>query len=414
MVRSPEELYKERLRRVQDAVRLNVPDRVPFLGAFAAVSFKYTGITAAEAYFDTEKWCSAVKKTVLDFEPDMYRATITAGVALETLGARQYKLPGRGVPVDSTHQFVEGEYMKADEYDSLLDNPEDYVFRTYIPRVYVALEAFKQLPPLMSLLSGISSTAEFAVPEVAAAFDSFFKAGREVGRTAAVAEAFEKEMARMGFPAVGRGSTSAPFDRVSDFLRGMRGSMLDMYRQPDKLLRLLQAEERMLLQQIETVVSSVRKGGNPRLFMPLHRGADGFMSSKQFETFYWPGLKKVILALVDGGLTPFVFFEGGYNQRLEYLRELPKGKVVAWFDKTDMFKAKEVLGDRVCLMGNVPSSLLSVGTPQEVKDYSKKLIDIVGDGGGFIMSGGTAIANVKPELVKLWIDYTREYGVYKR
>ena len=393
---------------------MNVPDRVPFLGAFAAVSFKYTGITAAEAYFDTEKWCSAVKKTVLDFEPDMYRATITPGDALETLEARQYKLPGRGVPVDSTHQFVEGEYMKADEYDSLLDNPEDYVFRTYIPRVYVALEAFTQLPPLMSLLSGISSTAEFAVPEVAAAFDTFFKAGREVARTGAFADAFEKEMARMGFPSVGRGSTSAPFDRVSDFLRGMRGSMLDMYRQPDKLFRLLQAEERMLLQQIERVVSNVRKGGNPRLFMPLHRGADGFMSSKQFETFYWPGLKKVILALVDGGLTPFVFFEGGYNQRLEYLRELPKGKVVAWFDKTDMFKAKEVLGDRVCLMGNVPSSLLSVGTPQEVKDYSKKLIDIVGDGGGFIMSGGTAIANVKPELVKLWIDYTREYGVYKR
>ena len=414
MDRSPEELYKERLRRVQDAVRLNVPDRVPFLGAIAAVSFKYTGITAAETYFDTEKWCSAVKKTVLDFEPDMYRATITPGVALETLEARQYKLPGRGVPVDSTHQFVEGEYMKADEYDSLLDNPEDYVFRTYIPRVYVALEAFTQLPPLMSLLSGISSTAEFAVPEVAAAFDTFFKAGREVARTAAVADAFEKEMARMGFPSVGRGSTSTPFDRVSDFLRGMRGAMLDMYRQPDKLFRLLQAEERMLLQQIERVVSNVRKGGNPRLFMPLHRGADGFMSSKQFETFYWPGLKKVILALVDGGLTPFVFFEGGYNQRLEYLRELPKGKVVAWFDKTDMFKAKEVLGDRVCLMGNVPSSLLSVGTPQEVKDYSKKLIDIVGDGGGFIMSGGTAIANVKPELVKLWIDYTREYGVYKR
>lgn len=414
MDRSPEELYKERLRRVQDAVRLNVPDMVPFLGAFAAVSFKYTGITAAEAYFDTEKWCSAVKKTVLDFEPDMYRATITPGVALATLEARQYKLPGRGVPVESTHQFVEGEYMKADEYDSLLDNPEDYVFRTYIPRVYVALEAFTQLPPLMSLLSGISSTAEFAGPEVAAAFDTFFKAGREVARTAAVADAFEKEMARMGFPSVGRGSTSAPFDRVSDFLRGMRGSMLDMYRQPDKLFRLLQAEERMLLQQIERVVSNVRKGGNPRLFMPLHRGADGFMSSKQFETFYWPGLKKVILALVDGGLTPFVFFEGGYNQRLEYLRELPKGKVVAWFDKTDMFKAKEVLGDRVCLMGNMPSSLLSVGTPQEVKDYSKKLIDIVGDGGGFIMSGGTAIANVKPELVKLWIDYTREYGVYKR
>lgn len=413
MDKSPEEIYKERLRRVEDAVQLKVPDRVPFLGAFASLSFKYAGITAEEAYFDTEKWCSAVKKTVLDFQPDMYRATVTSGVALETLDCRQYKLPGRGVPPDSTHQFVEGEYMKADEYAALLDNPEDYIFRTYIPRVYGALEAFKLLPPLRSFLSGIGATAGFAVPEVAAAFETFFKAGRELARTTAVVEAFEKEMAGMGFPTVGGAGTSAPFDRVSDFLRGMRGSMLDMYRQPDRLLRLLQAEEKLLLQQIETMVSNVKKGANSRLFMPLHRGADGFMSPKQFETFYWPGLKKIILAMVNGGITPFVFFEGSYDQRLEYLRELPKGKIVAWFDKTDVFKAKEVIGDTVCIMGNMPSSMLSVGTPQEVKDYSKKLMDIVGDEGGFIMSGGTGIANANPELVKLWMDYTKEYGVYK-
>jgi uroporphyrinogen-III decarboxylase len=344
----------------------------------------------------------------------MYRATITSGTAIETLDYRQYKLPGRGVPPDSTHQFVEGEYMKADEYDALLDNPEDYIFRTYIPRVYGALEAFKQLPPLRSFLSGFAATAGFTVPEVAAAFETFFKAGRELTRTNAVVDAFEKEMAKLGFPSAGGGGVSAPFDRISDFLRGMRGSMLDMYRQPDKLLRLLQGEEKLLLQQIKTIVSNARKGGNPRVFMPLHRGADGFMSPKQFETFYWPGLKKVITTLVDGGLTPLVFFEGSYDQRLEHLRELPKGKVVAWFDKTDVFKAKEIIGDTVCIMGNMPSSMLSVGTPQEVKDYSKKLIDIVGDGGGFIMSGGTATANANPELVKLWMDYTKEYGVYNR
>ena len=63
--------------------------------------------------------------------------------------------------------------------------------------------------------------------------------------------------------------------------------------------------------------------------MALHRGADGFMSLNQFETFYWPGLKKIILALIDAGLTPFVFFEGDFTSRLEYLTELPKGKTQA-------------------------------------------------------------------------------------
>ena len=33
------------------------------------------------------------------------------------------------------------------------------------------------------------------------------------------------------------------------------------------------------------------------------------------------------------------------------------------FDRTDMFKAKKVLGDNACIAGNVPASLLVTGTP---------------------------------------------------
>ena len=56
---------------------------------------------------------------------------------------------------------------------------------------------------------------------------------------------------------------------------------------------------------------------------------------------------------------------------------------------SELFKAKEVLGDVVCLQGNVPLSLLVSGTPDDVKDYCKRLIDRVGKGGGFIMSPDT-------------------------
>ena len=56
--------------------------------------------------------------------------------------------------------------------------------------------------------------------------------------------------------------------------------------------------------------------------------------------------------------------------------------MLARFDTTDIFKAKEILKDHVCIEGNIPSSLLQVGTVQETKDYCKKLIDVVGKGGG--------------------------------
>ena len=51
--------------------------------------------------------------------------------------------------------------------------------------------------------------------------------------------------------------------------------------------------------------------GNPRVFIPMHRGADNFMSEEAFTKFYWPTFKALIEALVAAGLTPMPLFEGG-------------------------------------------------------------------------------------------------------
>ena len=152
--------------------------------------------------------------------------------------------------------------------------------------------------------------------------------------------------------------------------------------------------------------------GNPIIFIALHRGADGFMSLKQFETFYWSGLKALCLGLIDADLTPWLFAEGHYDKRLHYFNELPKGKAVCHIDKSDIFRAKEIIGNNMCIAGNMPLSLLQTSTKDKVKDYSKRLIDIVGRDGGFIMSSNTVLDEAYPELVKTWVDYTKEFGVY--
>ncbi len=66
----------------------------------------------------------------------------------------------------------------------------------------------------------------------------------------------------------------------------------------------------------------------------------------------------------------------------------------------------------VCIRGGVPSALLCTGTPQEVRDCCKKLIDVAGRGGGFIMDASSVIDDAKPENIKAMIDFTKEYGVY--
>jgi len=47
------------------------------------------------------------------------------------------------------------------------------------------------------------------------------------------------------------------------------------------------------------------------------------------------------------------------------------------------------------------------GTTEQVKTHTKKLIDIVGKGGGFIMGPCSPLDEAKPELLKVWVDYTR-------
>ncbi len=90
-----------------------------------------------------------------------------------------------------------------------------------------------------------------------------------------------------------------------------------------------------------------------------------------------------------------------------------RGKILAHLDTTDIFKAKEILKDHTCIKGNVPASLLQVGSVQDVKDYCKKLIDIVGKNGGFILSPRGSTDEVKPENLMAMIEFTKEYGVYK-
>jgi hypothetical protein len=416
MVETAEELYKKKEKRVSDAVQLEVPDRVPFVSMFHFFPAKYAGINFEQIMYDYDKLADVSKRVIMDFELDMYFSPfnlVAYGPLMETLDFKQVKWPGHGVSPDRAFQFVEGEYMTADEYDAFLSDPTDYMLRTYFPRVSGALEPLKALPyvPELYYFRVLTGTAALAVPEVVGALETLLKAGAEAVKMTTKMRAFIKEMADLGYPSQFGSVAYAPFDYIGDFFRGTRGIMLDMYRNPGKLIA---AMEKILPVMINSATSSAKRTGIPGVFIPLHKGHHGLMSLEQFNTFYWPTLRKLMLALIDEDLIPCPLFEGDYTSRLEIIKDIPRAKAIYWFEQTDIFRAKEVLGDRVCIRGNVPAPLLCTGTPQEVRDYCKKLIDIVGEGGGFIMDGGTGIPDeARIENVKAMADFTREYGVYK-
>ena len=411
MDQAAEQAFREREQRLVDAVQLKTPDRVPISMGLNYFPAKFTGTTTWAAYYDFPNWKQAYIKAAQYYEPDRLLVVPNqSGNVLEALDARQLRWPGHGVSRYHTHQFVEGEYMKEDEYDLLLNDTSDFLVRCYLPRVYGILAPAGKLPPLNMLMTMLPFNT-LASPEFVGMLERLTQIAKEAVQWQTETASLVRELTGLGYfcrnaPMM----AGAPFDSVSDFLRGMRGTMLDMYRCPDKLLR---ACDMMCRIQLERIAQLPQATEFTPAFMALHRGAHGFMSLKQFEIFYWPYLLTVINALADKGYTPDVFFEGDYNSRLEYLAQLPKGKAIARFDQIDMARAKEVLGKTVCIAGNMPVSILQVGTVDDVKKKCKELIDAAGKDGGYILAPASALDEVNPENLKAMIEFTKEYGKYR-
>jgi hypothetical protein len=409
--------YAERNNRANEAIAMKVPDRVPFqlfTGYFAGT---YCGVPFSSAYYDSAKWRAANIRTITELEPDIYliQSSNLSGKALEILGPHLMRWPGFHVPPNLSHQMIELEPMKAEEYEAFLSDPSDYMMRAYLPRVFESAAPLAKLPPSRSLIGawGLPSyLAQFTQPDMAEMLEKFRNAAELQAKWRSQDLNFDEEMTGLGFPSYTAPGmmAPAPFDMISDFLRGMRGAMLDMYRIPDKLL---EACEMICKQTTDMIKASPapEDGSVKRVFMALHRGSDGFMSLPQFEKFYWPTLKKVLLALIDAGWIPCPFFEGTWDQRLEHIRELPKGKVLCHFAQTNPEKAKAVLGGHLCFMIDVPGFLLKAGRVPEVEDYCKKLIHVCGKDGGFIMTA-TCLDEAAPANVKAMIDITKSYGRY--
>jgi hypothetical protein len=415
MDRTARQIRRERETRVMDAIALKPTDRVPVLSAIGYFAAKYAGIPSSAAYYDYDAWYAAYEKTLRDFQPDMiYPQGFSSGKALEILEPKQMRWPGHGVDPYEGHQSIEVDNMKADEYDIYMQDPSDYMLRVHVPRTSTKLEGLALLPKLSDLGFGGMGIQGLAMmladPELSKSLNTLQKAGREMRKWRAKQARFNKLIRDMGFPDMFQGAAMPPFDVISHSVRGMAGTMIDMYRQPYKVEEMCNF---LLKQTLARPMPKPNENGYIRIFMTNTRGSDDFMSTRQFDRFYWPTFKKLVLTLIKRGGTPTIFFEGNFTSRLEYLLDFPKGSILARFDTTDIFRAKDVLKGHLCIEGNIPSSLLQVGTVQEVKDYCKKLIDVCGKGGGYILSPRSSTDKVKPENLKAMIEFTKEYGVYK-
>jgi hypothetical protein len=417
--KTTEQLFEERAKRVDDAIHLREPDRIPVFLPFSNLLAKLGGLTQQELYEDPRKGHAALEKATLRYHPDISNGVFQTSGPSRVLGDCMTKWPGCELSANSPFQFHEGEYLKADEYDAFLADPTDWAIRVYLPRVFRELGGLVNLPHLAMSLWGYYGMAQYAAdlaqPQVIKAFQALARAGEmQLEWNMQLGKSIQR-MAALGFPPApfgNGGNMAAPFDFMGDTLRGMRGIFTDMRRYPEKLL---QAEEWVGRMHTQNAIARCKATGADSVAIPLHRGSDGFISLPMFERFYWPQLKKMLLELIDAGIMPFILWEGAWDQRLQYLAELPKGKILGWFQQSDIFKVKEALGDVMCIMGGMPVSMLFGSSLEQIREYTERLCKEVGKDGGFIMCTDIAeMEGCNPELVRVWVDATREFGRYEK
>ena len=413
-----QESYQRRVQMLIDVITLKKPERVPVCPAMGIFPFVYAGVTPQEAMYDYGKLAEAIRKYHSDFMPDTMAGTALygSGKVLELLDYKLYRWPGHGVPPKESYQCVEDEYMRADEYDSLINDPSDFFLRNYLPRIFGPMAPLALLGPLTDILELPSvgpAMIPFGLPQVQEALRKLLEAGQAAFEWNQACTTIDREtISTLGLTGFMGGFTKAPFDILGDTLRGTRAIMLDKFRHPNSVLA---AVERFVPIAIEAGVRAAKNSRSPVVFMPLHKGADAFMSNKDFLTFYWPTLKAVILGLIDEGLIPYLFVEGAYNKRLDTIvdSDIPSGRTIWMFDQTDLREVKKRFTGWACFGGNVPSSLLIAGKPEEVKAHVQRLIDDVGQDGGYILSTGATVDSAVAANLHAMIDTCKEYGVYR-
>lgn len=381
---------EERLRAV---INIQVPDRVPVSPRIYYFAARYAGVENADL-FEPTTWNDAIDKCFRDLGPwDMYAPwNFYHPEVLSLIFPMKVLEPGIGLPRDAIHQYLEDEIMEFDDYQWILE------MARRIPDLSFLRLVMKWLPKIWDHVQpGIVGYA-YMMPRL---LDHLITWRRDFAR-----------WSKKGVIPLAGAGVEAAFDSFS-MARGLVNFSRDLKKIPDEIAK---AADAMTAGNLYLIKSASRVLGTRRAAIALHRSSNDFISPETFRRLSLPSLKDMVERLKADGITSALHCDGNWDLNLEALRELPAGCTVVELDGTsDIFKAKEIIGDRMCISGDVPADLLALGSASEVDEYCHRLIEEVGKGGGFILASGCEVApNAKPENVKTMMESVVKYGYYER
>ena len=411
--------YEEKVARVEAAIALKEPDRVPIMPSAALFPILNAGYTVAEVIYDTtlEKMEKSITKYLQDFDPDS-----GAGVGFNYAGEGPMLelerpknmcwagMPGKRIDDNSIQQYIEYPTLLDDEFDEFFSDRTGWALRKQVFRNSGLLEPFTKLFN-GSRFEARTLAAQVSTPEFRAMLEDLWKLNDLNQAFRKNRDALDTKIIDMGYPLFDGGMAAVPFDTYSDGFRGTILSLQDLYENTEEVERYIEEAIGPMLELIR--MQGKRPGARGKhVFMALHKGIDGFMSDEHYRKYYWRHLQMIIEEIIKADMVPYIFCEGRYNSRLDCLTEVTPGKVFYHFEEVNMEVAKSKLKDIACIAGSFSTNLLQFGTPDRVRDEAKKLLDICAPGGGFIFMTSSGLSHVKRENVEAMFETVREYGVY--
>ncbi len=411
--------YDEKLVRLDKCAKLEHVDRVPLAAATLYFPAKYSNISYESMFYDQEKYVQANAKFATDFDWDAacflrsfesvplglsLAATNTdlainvaiasvmgGGFTHDILKDVYCNQPGRELPVNGEFQFtIKEPVMNPEEYDAFADNPLHFISDVIVPRVYKSLSKPGSEESNAALLS----------------------LGFQLGPALNNVVTFTKKMKEVNCPPWYMALAPNPLDFLGAFIRDFDKVLLDIHRYPKKV--------KSICEQLAPVFAAVGKAtgelsyqltGSRRVFCPVWYNS--FLSNKEYREFHWPYIKYIIEELIKADFTPLMSFQGEHDHLLDTILDLPEGKAIAWFDRTDVVKAKKVIGEHSCVAGGISPSLLIGGTADDVDANVKETMKEMKSARGYIYTlPFNAIGPAKIENIKAMTKAVHKYGEY--
>ncbi len=398
MSQNMEALYQARLRRFVTALNNKKPDRVPIRPFAAEFTGRHAGYTCQQLTQHYPDAFEAMIQCCKDYDWDAVPASMVyvwTGIT-DAASVRYYGVPGVDVPPNHGFQYREppedASFMREDEYDRLIDDPTAFLYEVWLPRASRKIAAAGE---------PVTFRHNVALVSAAMAMTQYF-------------HAFGPHCARLrsecGMPGAIAGIFKAPLDILGDKLRGYLGLTMDLFERPEKVMKACEA----LMPHLHWVASAT---ADPSSQLPIgywmHRGCVPFVRPDQFANVYWPTVRPIIEELWRSGHQTMFYAEGKWDAHLDAFRELPDRSIVYHIDRGDPLLIHRKLHDKFALSGGVNNVTLAIGTPEQVRQEVRTLIETVGKEGGFIMDASAIMQNdTTPENMRALVEATHEFGCY--